>query len=215
MILVELKWTIPRGCSVGYRIGDAAANQRPNSRVSSRRAPDLHGGAGMTLAHVECKAQFSVDDAGAISGVAWPFGSPDRSGDMIAPGAFKGAAPPLPMLFGHDPLDVVGAWEGVTVTRDGLSVAGRLLVDDVARAREVWSMVKSRAVRGLSIGISIKEATRRPGGGRMITAVDLVEISLVSIPMHPGARVTGTKSAADAVALANAIHRAAAALRTR
>lgn len=167
----------------------------------------------MTLTHLECKADIAVDDAGAISGVAWPFGSADRLGDMIKPGAFKGAVSPLPMLFAHDPLDPVGAWDVIAEKSDGLHVAGRLLVDDVARAREVRAMVKAGALRGLSIGFTTKKATNRKGGGRTITALDLVEISLVSLPMHPGAKVSGVKSAAAAIALAEAINRAAAALR--
>ena len=164
---------------------------------------------------VECKASISVSDAGAIAGVAWPFGSADRLGDMIEPGAFKSAQPPVPMLFAHDPADPVGAWDAIVEKSDGLHVAGHLLVDDVARAREVRALVKAGAVTGLSIGFVTKKAVARKGGGRTIKALELAEISLVSIPMHPGARVTGAKSAAAAIALADAINRAAAALRAR
>lgn len=164
---------------------------------------------------VECKAALAVDEAGAISGIAWPFGTADRLGDMIEAGAFKGVAPPVPMLAFHRPDDPIGAWDSITEKADGLHVSGRLLIDDVARAREVRAMVKAGAVRGLSIGFTTKRATTRKGGGRTISALDLVEISLVSIPMHPGAKVSGVKSAAAAIALADAINRAAAALRTR
>jgi HK97 family phage prohead protease len=167
------------------------------------------------IERIECKAQFTADDAGAIAGIAWPFGSADRLGDMIEPGAFKSAKPPVPMLFAHDPADPVGAWDAIVEKNDGLHVAGHLLVDDVARAREVRALVKAGAVTGLSIGFSTKRAVARKGGGRTIKALDLVEISLVSIPLHPGARVTGAKSAAAAIAIADAINRAAAALRAR
>jgi len=34
----------------------------------------------------EIKADIGVTDAGVITGLAWPFGSPDRIGDMIEPG---------------------------------------------------------------------------------------------------------------------------------
>lgn len=163
---------------------------------------------------LELKATIAVDDAGAITGTAWPFGSPDRVGDVIEKGAFASARPPVPMLFGHDPNDPVGAWTDLFEEADGFKVKGRLLVDDVARAREVRALVQAGAVSGLSIGFTTRKAAPRRGGGRTISALDLVEVSLVSIPMHPGARVTGAKSAAAAIALAEAINRAASALRS-
>ena len=162
---------------------------------------------------LELKASVSVDDAGTITGMAWPFGSPDRMGDVIEPGAFKGAKGPLPMLAFHRPDDPVGVWAEITETAKGLTVKGRLLVDELARAREVRALVQSGAVGGLSIGFMTKRAAARAGGGRTIKAVELVEVSLVSIPAHPGARVTGAKSAAEAIRIAEAINRASAALR--
>jgi HK97 family phage prohead protease len=162
---------------------------------------------------LELKASVSVDDTGAITGMAWPFGSPDRMGDEILPGAFKGAKAPLPLLAFHRPDDPVGVWEAITETPKGLAVSGRLLVDDLPRAREVRALVKSGAVTGLSIGFMTKSASARRGGGRTIRAVELVEISLVSVPAHPGARVSSAKSAEQAIALAEAINRAAERMR--
>lgn len=150
------------------------------------------------------------DDAGAISGLAWKFGTPDRIGDWIEPGAFKGAKLPLPMLFGHDMNDPVGTWDSAEEKADGLHVTGKLLVDDVARAREVRALVKSGAVRGLSIGFITNQASARPGGGRTIKSLELLEASLVTIPMHSGAKVTSAKSAVSALSVAAAINRAAA-----
>jgi uncharacterized protein len=165
------------------------------------------------IERIEIKAQFTADDAGAITGIAWPFGTPDRVGDMIEPGAFKSAKPPVPMLAYHDPGKPVGAWDSIVEKSDGLHVAGKLLVEDVPLAREVRALVKAGAVRGLSIGFETKKSVIRKGGGRTVTALALAEISLVTIPLHPGARVTGAKSAAAAIAIADAINRCAAALR--
>lgn len=150
------------------------------------------------------------DDAGAISGLAWKFGTPDRIGDWIEPGAFKTAKLPLPMLFGHDMNDPVGTWDSAEEKADGLHITGRLLVDDVARAREVRALVKSGAVRGLSIGFITKQAKARPGGGRTIKSLELLEASLVTVPMHSGAQVTSAKSAVQALQLVAAINRATA-----
>ncbi len=165
-------------------------------------------------AHMVLKASLSVDEAGAISALAWPFAKPDRVGDMIEKGAFGSAKPPLPMLFGHDPNDPVGVWHGASEKADGLHLSGKLMVDDLPRAREVRALVKAGAVRGVSIGFVTKKAKARPGGGRIISQLELLEASLVTIPMHPGARVTSAKSLVEALAIAEAIYRAAAALKS-
>lgn len=158
------------------------------------------------------ETKILADDAGAVSGVAWKFATPDRIGDMIEPGAFKGVSLPLPMLFGHDGNDPVGTWDTATEKADGLHLTGKLLVEDVARAREVRALVKSGAVRGISIGFITKKASTRPGGGRTIKSLELLEASLVTLPMHPGARVTSAKSAVEALSLAAILNRATLAL---
>lgn len=162
--------------------------------------------------HLFIETKVAADDAGSVSGIAWPFGKPDRVGDMILPGAFKKAALPLPMLFGHDMNDPVGTWDTATEKADGLHLSGKLLVNDVARAREVSALVKSGAVRGISIGFITRKAKGREGGGREISDLELLEASLVSVPMHPGARVTSAKSAVEAIRLAAMLNRARLAL---
>jgi phage head maturation protease len=71
---------------------------------------------------LELKAQFNVEDSGLITGIAWPFGTPDRIGDMIQPGAFKSAKTPLPLLAYHYPAKPVGVWNTITEKSDGLHV---------------------------------------------------------------------------------------------
>ena len=166
------------------------------------------------MQRLEIKAAFVTDDTGAIAGIAWPFDAgADRSGDLIERNAFI-ANPPLPMLFSHDPEMPVGVWDEISETPRGLQVKGHLLVNDVAKAREVHALVKSKALTGLSIGYSVKSATARKGGGRLIKSLELVEVSLVAIPLHPGARVTSAKSASELFAVVEAINRAALAFRT-
>ena len=142
---------------------------------------------------IEIKAALAVDDTGAITGTAWPFGSPDTAGDVITKGAFTAPAA-LPMLWAHDQSQVVGVWDSISETDAGLQVKGRLLVEDVARAREVRAMIQNKAVSGLSIGFRTKAAKPRAGRGRTITAVDLAEVSIVAVPSHQGARITSIKS---------------------
>ena len=141
---------------------------------------------------IEIKAQLTATETGEITGTAWPFGSADRVGDVIEKGAFDQPAS-LPMLFAHDQAQVIGLWEAVTETPEGLTVKGRLLVDEVERAREVRAMIRAGAVSGLSIGFVTKDATRHPKG-RTIKSLALHEISVVAVPCHPGAQITSLKS---------------------
>lgn len=143
---------------------------------------------------LELKASFSVDEAGTISGLASVFGSADLGGDIVHRGAFAGAVPPIPMLASHDQADVVGVWEELTETAQGLAVKGRLLVADVARAAEVRALILAGAMSGLSIGYLATKKAARTGGGRDLFRVALKEISIVAVPMHPGAKITAVKA---------------------
>ncbi|AVA21191.1 phage major capsid protein [Rhizobium sp. NXC24] len=148
----------------------------------------------MTIERLEFKAAFTADDAGAIEGKAWDFSSPDRVGDVIEPKAFVGAiGKSLPMLFAHDQAQVLGTWDSVTVEADGLKVKGKMLVDDVARAKEVRALLRAKSVTGLSVGFMTKKAMPRKGGGRTISDLDLVEVSIVAVPAHPDAQVSQIK----------------------
>ena len=53
-------------------------------------------------------------------------------------------------------------------------------------------------MKGLSIGFITKKAVSRMGGGRTIKSLELFEVSLVTVPMHP-APVTSAKSAVEAL----------------
>lgn len=159
------------------------------------------------------ETKLLADDAGSVSGIAWKYDQPDRIGDMIAPGAFSKAAFPLPMLAFHDLGDPIGTWEAGEDKSGAWHVKGRLLVDDVARAREVRALVRAGAIQGLSIGFVTGKAEPRAGGGRLIRSLELLEVSLVTIGMHPGAKVTSAKSAIAALKLATSLQRAAAHIR--
>jgi HK97 family phage prohead protease len=111
---------------------------------------------------------------------------------VIEKGAFSMPAS-LPMLFGHDQTQVIGVWDQITEGDQGLTVKGRLLSDDIERAKEVRAMVKAGAVTGLSIGFVTTKSTRN-AKGRNISALDLHEISVVAVPCHPGAQITSLKS---------------------
>jgi HK97 family phage prohead protease len=167
------------------------------------------------LDRVFFETKLLTDDAGAITGIAWKYDQADRIGDMIVPGAFAKAAFPLPMLPFHDMGDPIGVWESAEDKGGSWTVKGKMLIDDVPRARQVRALVKAGAVKGLSIGFMTKKATARPGGGRLIQSLELFEVSLVTVGMHPGAKVTSAKSAVEALSLAAMLNRASMALSNR
>jgi HK97 family phage prohead protease len=156
---------------------------------------------------LEIKATLSVDDVGTITGNAWPFAEPDSAGDIITKSAFGEIPSDLPVLYQHDPAQLIGSWTEVKATGDGLIVKGQLHLDQ-PRARSVRAMLKSGLVSGLSIGFRTK-ASRKQGRNRIIDALDLAEISLVRNPSHPRARISSAKSLDVAAALAEVISSAA------
>ncbi len=75
----------------------------------------------------------------------------------------------------------------------GLYARGQLL-PDVARAREVLSLMRAGALDGLSIGFRTVDGNRdRRTGRRRLDKVDLWEISVVTFPMQPEARIETVK----------------------
>ena len=136
---------------------------------------------------------------GTFSGYASLFGAVDLAKDVVEPGAFarslasRGTAG-IRMLFQHDPAEPIGSWSEIREDARGLFVRGRLATD-VARAREVLSLMRGGALDGLSIGFRSVRASRDPRTGiRRIREADLWEISVVTFPMLPGARVDTVKA---------------------
>ncbi|MBO0237292.1 HK97 family phage prohead protease, partial [Vibrio parahaemolyticus] len=77
---------------------------------------------------------------------------------------------------------------------DALRLKGRLLIDKVSRAAEVFALLKEGAIKGVSIGFNPIKYTSRAGGGRAYSLIDLLECSVVAVPCHPGAAITSVKS---------------------
>ena len=140
----------------------------------------------------------TVDATGVFEGYASLFGVADLGRDVVMPGAFRdtlarrGAAG-VKMLWQHRASEPIGAWTSIVEDARGLHVTGRLNLA-VARAREVLALMREGAVDGLSIGFRARKSLRDPASGlRRLTRIDLWEISLVTFPMLPQARVTAVK----------------------
>jgi hypothetical protein len=147
---------------------------------------------------------FALDDFardGQIEGYASVFDETDLARDVVRRGAFvaglrERGARAVKMLFQHDPKEIVGVWLDIAEDTRGLRVKGRLLTD-IRRGAELLVLLRERALDGLSIGFrTIEGRTDARTGIRHLHKVDLWEISLVTFPMLPAARVAGFKGRA-------------------
>jgi len=142
----------------------------------------------------------TIDADGTVEGYASLFGEIDQARDMVMPGAFAATLATrnirrIPMLFQHDPSEPVGIWLELREDHRGLFVRGRL-IPEVARGRELLSLLRAGAIDGLSIGFRTAKARIDPKTRiRRLLAVDLWEISIVTFPLLPGARVRAVKHA--------------------
>jgi HK97 family phage prohead protease len=126
-----------------------------------------------------------------FAGYAALFDRVDRGGDVIRPGAFAraiGKGKGVPLLWQHRPERPIGRIESLAEDARGLRVIGRL-TPDAGHAAEAAALLRDGAVGGLSFGYRVRVHAPRPRHGRTLTDLDLVEVSLVTFPMQPGARV--------------------------
>ncbi|WP_164661243.1 HK97 family phage prohead protease [Tropicibacter sp. Alg240-R139] len=138
---------------------------------------------------------LTVSDDAVIEGYASLFGETDQGGDSVRKGAYRGSLKTLSssgqrvkMLWQHDPAQPIGVWDEVREDDRGLWVKGRLL-ETTQKGREAAALIQAGAIDGLSIGYRTKRATKNDKGQRLLTELELWEVSLVTFPMLPSARV--------------------------
>lgn len=164
----------------------------------SARFPSPPGRNGIRLpapGRKQADVAFPCDEVGEFEGYASLFGLMDLGRDVVLPGAFReslaarGGAAGIRLLWQHDPARPIGAWAEVSEDRRGLYVRGQL---DLAqpKAREAFSLMQRGALDGLSIGYRTQIERKDPATGlRALERIDLWEISLVTFPLLPQARV--------------------------
>ncbi len=137
--------------------------------------------------------------AGVIEGYASVFRRPDDGRDIVLPGAFRRtlaqrAPKDIKLLWQHDPKEPIGVIEALREDERGLYVRARL-IPALARAREALALIAAGALDGLSIGYRAVKARSDPETGlRLLSEIDLWEISLVTFPMQPAARIRALKA---------------------
>lgn len=148
-----------------------------------------------------------------LSGYGAVFGNIDSYGDVIQPGAFADSIAAArktgnwpAMLSQHggygmtaDDMMPIGIWTDMAEDGVGLKLEGVLA--DTQRGRDAYTLLKMDrpALNGLSIGYVAKEWTARTKPDeprRTLKKIDLYEISLVTFPANPQARIASVKSGA-------------------
>lgn len=115
-----------------------------------------------------------------FAGYAAVFGRVDRGGDVVRAGAFGRLPRAAPLLWEHKGAPV-GRVEYLREDARGLRVIGRVMDG------RVTALLRAGAVKGLSFGYRVRAASG--SDPRELTELELVEVSLVSFPMQPLARV--------------------------
>lgn len=140
----------------------------------------------------------SLSENGCFAGYASVFNVPDSQQDIVLPGAFADTLSgregrQIKLLWQHHMDEPIGVITQIYEDQKGLYVEGQLLLD-VQRAREAYSLLKSGAIDGLSIGYTVKESDIDPATGwRMLRDIALWEVSLVTIPANQQAGVVALK----------------------
>jgi uncharacterized protein len=158
---------------------------------------------------MDCERKFTdvalvdVGAEGVFSGYASVFGRADLGRDVVERGAFAASlrrrgAGGIRMLFQHDPASPIGRWLAIREDEKGLYVRGQLS-REAAKAREVLALMRDGALDGLSIGFrTVRAKSEAATGLRRILEADLWEISVVTFPMLPEARVAQVKGVPSA-----------------
>ncbi len=160
---------------------------------------------------LEIKAVDGGDEKRTFSGIA-STPSTDRMGDIVEP---KGAQfkLPIPLLWQHDSRQPIGWVTAATVTSKGIEISGE--VADVpedgelkTRLATAWQSIKSKLVRGLSIGFNAIEHAQIDGTwGVRFVKWEWLELSAVTIPANSDASITAIKSADDSARAALGLRR--------
>ena len=154
--------------------------------------------------NLEFKSYHDDDDdeeKGYFEGYASVFGNRDLGNDVIAKGAFikslrRTGAKNVKLLYQHKTDMPIGVFDSIKEDDHGLFVRGRLALK-TERGRDAYELMKMGALDGMSIGFRANPKAvhyDKRSKKRTIGEVELMEISLVTFPMNPRAKVTQVKA---------------------
>jgi HK97 family phage prohead protease len=132
----------------------------------------------------------------AFAGYASLYTVADQQNDVVLPGAFAAslrdwqARKRLPsLLWQHDTTQPIGRINRIVDNAKGLLIEG-VLFFALKQGFEASTLVKERALDGLSIGFQVAKSTKDPRtGNRLIQEAVLWEVSLVTFPANLKTRI--------------------------
>lgn len=134
-------------------------------------------------------------DAWSFSGYASTFGNVDEGGDVVMRGAFSQSLKLRPkprLLWQHDIGEPLGV---VTLLReDEKGLFGEWKISRTTRGQDAYTLLKDGAVDSMSIGYFPTDFEFTDDGIRKLKSVDLLEVSVVSVPMNEEAMITAVKA---------------------
>ena len=153
-------------------------------------------------AEIKAQVDESGEGKGEFSGYGSIFNNVDLGNDIVEVGAFsksiaRKGAKGIKMLYQHKADEPIGVFDEIIEDTRGLRVKGRLALG-TQRGKEVYELMKMGAIDGLSIGYRVDAKGYDyddKGKKRKLKEVDLMEISAVTFPMNPNARVAQVKGA--------------------
>lgn len=139
------------------------------------------------------------DDRRVIIGMA-TTPTPDRAADVVEPMGVK-VASDIPLFMYHDSTKTVGRVRFQKATADGIpfeATIPKITEPGVLKDRidEAWQMVKYKLITGVSIGFRPIEGAieQIKNGGFRFLKSEVLELSLVPIPMNAEATISTVKS---------------------
>jgi HK97 family phage prohead protease len=135
------------------------------------------------------------DGSWEVSGLISTFGGVDLGGDTILRGAFDetlASGRKVKFLFAHDQSQVLGT--ALSLKAEDRGLFGRFKISRTRLGEDVHTLLKDGALDSFSIGYFPEEFEFDPDTGtRILKKIDLLEASVVAIPMNPDAIVTHVK----------------------
>jgi uncharacterized protein len=138
----------------------------------------------------------AADEGWEVAGYASTWDR-DLGGDVVHPGAFAahlGSGAKVRFLYAHDAAQVLG--RPLELREDGRGLFGRFRISKTRLGQDVHQLLTDGALDSFSIGFIPRDFERdEKSGVRNLKAVELVECSVVAMPMNPEATVTALKAA--------------------
>jgi HK97 family phage prohead protease len=144
------------------------------------------------------KQTFTEDDQFYyFEGYASTFGNKDLGGDIVAKGAFTQSLKDNPkpyLLYQHDMRQPVGVTVSAKETDEGLFYSGKMPKGN-RQCDDINLLLKCGAIDSMSIGYMVTDFDYDADqSAKILKQINLIEVSLVTMPMNPKATITSVKS---------------------